>query len=331
MQSRRVLWSVVPEQTSSPYVRDIVGSLRGSGWTVEPLSLQRLLSSTNEIVHIQWPEHVSRGASTPATLAKHLRTAPLLGALQARGHCVVVTAHNRAPHGTSDAVDSWFRSQLLTRADTIVVLVPGHGTELQAASAGGTHTEFRTIPHPIHAPESPIDQQETRDLLIVLGQIHPYHLIEEFLDGFDPEQCSVDVLVAGGVGDAELVDRLENRARTNDWLTVMPGFADEATLQPHLRRCAAIVSLQHNTFNSGGPFFALPRNIPIVMSAGAQADDLIATVGPEWVFPVTDPRSLDCVALHGWLRGGREQPTLERFSLEAITAAHIELYELLRS
>ena len=331
MGPRRIFWSVTPEQTNSPYIGDIAGALRMADWAVEPFTTRELLTTSDEIVHIQWPEHVSRGSSTATTLAKHLRTGPLLTALRTRGHRVVVTAHNRAPHGASDPVDAWFRSQVLAMADAIVVLVPEHGSELRESGAIGPRTNVVTIPHPIHAPKTAVNPATEQDLLVVLGQIHPYHLIEEFLDAFDHDVCPYEVLVIGGVGDDELLGRLRERASTAPWLSIEPGFADDAKLAPHLSRCAAVVSLQRNTFNSGGPFFALPRNLPIVMSAGAQANDLIERVGAEWVFPVEENVELRCVELNDWLGQVRSKPALSPFTLEAVTTAHIELYELLRS
>jgi len=329
MCSQRIYWSVVPEQTTSPYIVDIATSLRAHGWNVEPFTLRKLLGSENEIVHIQWPEHVSRGATAVSTIAKHIRAAPLIAALRARNHRIVVTAHNRAPHGDSDPIDEWFRSRVMSMADAVVVLVADHAEEVRTTT--GAHTEFRTIPHPIVVSPTPHEFDPTRNLLIVLGQIHPYHLIEEFLDGFRHDECPYDVLVTGAVGDEELAARLVERAQNHEWLTVVPGYMDNEALDLYVRRCAALVSLHGNNFNSGGPYFALTQQLPVIMSSGAQADDLLATLGDEWVFPITQPPHYSCAELNSWLDMNRSNPRLERFSLESVTTAHIELYELLRS
>lgn len=334
MTTPRVFWSVTPEQTKSPYIGLIASHIRSAGWTVDQLSLRELWRSSGELVHIQWPEHVSRGAGAMTTVAKHFRALPLLAALRVRKHQVILTAHNRAPHGESDAVDAWFRSQLEALAAAVILLVPGHEDELRTSGALNATATVVTIPHPLSEPSGTPSGglPGERNLLVVLGQIHPYHQIEEFLDALETAGFDRDILVAGGVGDHELSDRLVERAAKNPRLTVRVGFADEAVLAPYLAQALAVVSLQRNTFNSGGPFFALPQHLPIIMSAGAQADNLAETVGSEWVFPVpVHVNDLDVEALDGWLTSPRTEPALDSFSLEGITTAHIRLYELLRS
>jgi len=331
MTNQRVLWSVTPAQTNSPYIRDVAKAISARGWTIEPFSLRGLVASRAEIVHVQWPEQVSRGPSHLSTVAKHARAIPLLAALKARNHSVVLTAHNRAPHGNSDAMDAWFRRRLEALARAVIVLVPEHESALREDGAIGPDAQVVTILHPAHWPSTPVIPAPNRDLLIVLGQIHPYHQIEAFLDAFDHTACPYDVLVAGGVGDQEYADRLAQRAARTAWLTVRPGFADDDVLAPFLARAAAIVSLQRKTFNSGGPFFALPRNLPILMTEGPQADHLTATVGDAWIYPISNSvHDLDCVKLNSWLGQDRSVPELKPFSLDGIATAHIELYELLR-
>lgn len=334
MATPRVLWSVTPEQTKSPYIDLIATRLRAEGWTIDHLSLSELLRTSGQLVHVQWPEHVSRGAPGAATIAKHLRAVPLLAALKLRKHRVVITAHNRSPHGDSDAVDAWFRSQLESIAAAFIVLVPGHEDELRANGVVNSAAEVVTIRHPLSPPdgEPQAGLPGDRNLIIVLGQIHPYHQIEEFLDALDAADSSRDVLVAGGVGDEQLAERLIERAKTNDRLTVRTGFADAEVLAPFLSQALAIVSLQRNTFNSGGPFFALPQHLPIIMSEGAQAQDLIKTVGSDWVFPVPERvETLKVAELDTWLTRERSVPDLDSFTLESIATGHIRLYELLRS
>ncbi len=330
----RVFWSVTPQQTQSPYIRDIAGAIEALGCRVESLTLRAIAQSSQEIVHIQWPEHVSRGPSTPATFAKHGRAVALLAALRLRKHAIVLTAHNRAPHGESDPFDAWFRRTVQKHAAAMVLLVPGHHATLEQDNAIGDNTIVRTIAHPTHPPANPLtlrpDSERTQ--LVVLGQIHPYHRIEEFIDALTAQNNTRPVLIIGGVGDEALLARLRQKAHALSWLTVQPGFADDATLEPILENSAAIVSLQRNTFNSGGPFYALPRGLPIIMSSGAQASNIDELAGDDWVFAVPDDvGSLDLASLNTWLDRKRTKPVLEPFAIDRIAAAHIELYELLQS
>ncbi len=330
----RVFWSVTPDQTTSPYIRDIVGAIERHGWQVEFLTLRALATSSGQVVHIQWPEHVSRGATTSATVVKNLRSAAIVVALRLRRHIVVLTAHNRVPHGAANRIDHIFRRGVQRLAAATVVLVPAHETQLRADGAIGSRPAVVTIPHPTHPPDTPLELEpaSVRRTLVVLGQIHPYHQIQEFIETLDAAANSRPVLVVGGVGDDALLDRLETYARDREWLTVRPGFASDEELVPILTSAAAIVSLQRNTFNSGGPFYALPRRLPIIINEGAQADDLREHVGPDWVYAVPAKiDALDVTDLEDWLDRTRSSPDLSRYEVEVIAQKHIELYELLRS
>ena len=328
----RAFWSVTPNQTSSPYVRNIATALEALGWDVAQLSVRDLASSQEQIIHIQWPEHVSRGPGTARTVAKHLRALALLEVLKRRRHRVVVTAHNLAPHGASDAFDEWFRAQILTLAKAVIVLVPAHEKQLRLSGQIASHTIVHSIRHPVDevAATGPVSAE--RQSLLILGRIDPYHRILEFVDALIELGNTREVKIVGQVGDTELVDSLSLRARNTPWLHVHAGYASDQELASVVDRTAAVVSLQRTPFNSGGPYFALPRNIPAVLTAGAQARDIEDKVGSDWVFEVPQSENqLDLAKFEAWLRRDRSQPDLGLFTAAAVAEAHIEVYRTLLS
>lgn len=336
VDQQRVVWSVTPDQSRSPYIGDIVGGLRSAGWTVDSLSLRNLASTKGQIVHIQWPEHVSQGPTRAKTAAKHLRAAGLLAAIRLRKHRVVVTAHNIAPHGKSDPFDAWFRSQILSLAEVMVVLVPGHEVELRRL--GQVHPNQRIVvsAHPVvpETPQAPHQREagepNTQSGLIVLGLIHPYHRILEFVDALIAQSSTRPVHIIGSSADSDLVDELEQRAAKYDWLSISSGYLSDEELAPVVAGAAAVVSLQKVPFNSGAPFFALARNLPVVLTKGSQAADMKEVVGDGWIFEApTNVQSLDVAALDSWLAQEREAPRLDRYTVEAVATEHIDMYELL--
>ena len=333
MPIERVFWSVTPDQSKSPYIREIADAIEAQGCRVERLSLRELAKLDKQVVHIQWPEHVSRGPSVASTAAKHARALALLAVFRIRKHAVVLTAHNRAPHGDSDAFDAWFRRSIEQSAKALVLLVAEHQAELENDNAIGPNAIVQTITHPMAGPDESLQllPESQRTQLVVLGQIHPYHRIEEFVDALAAQGSTRPVCVVGSVGDTELVESLEAKARNLPWLSIQPGFADDAALNQILTSSAAVVSLQRTAFNSGGPYFALPRNLPIILSDGAQADQLKAVTSNDWVFAVPeDVHSLSVAELDAWLDRERSAPVLDYFAVEGVAAAHIELYELLK-
>lgn len=324
---QRVIWSVTPDQSQSPYIISTVNALRDRQWTVDSLSLRDLLTSKGQLVHIQWPEHVSRGPKLAKTWAKHARAVAIVAALKQRRHRVIVTAHNISPHKSSDPVDAWFRTQILNLAEAMVVLVPEHEVALRKLGQVAPGTTVHSIPHPIEG-HIDIEFERERTTLLVLGHIHPYHRILEFVDLLITAGCTRPVEVVGSVGDPELVVALEQRANDHEWLTIRAGYVSDEDLQPILARTAAVVSLQSVPFNSGAPYFALPRALPMILSEGAQAKGLQAEEGPEWVFQISaDETRFDLAELESWLGRDRTRPKLERYLAETVAEQHLEMYQ----
>lgn len=326
---RRVVWSVTPDQSHSAYVKDVVSGLRTAGWTVDSLSLQDVASTQEQIIHIQWPEHVSRGPNPAKTAAKHARALMLLAAFRARKHRIIVTAHNIAPHGDSDPFDVWFREQILKMAETMIVLIPGHENQLR--KLGQIHRDLQVvhIDHPIASSEAGPGSDASRDGLLILGLIHPYHRILEFVDALISLGSTRPVDIVGDIGDNALVEQLEQRSATHDWLTISAGYVPNERLEPILDRTAAVVSLQKVPFNSGGPYFAFDRRLPVLLTEGSQAKYLKEAIGDEWVFEVpTNERLLDLESLKTWIDSPRATPHLDDFVTDAIAKKHADVYEL---
>lgn len=325
-----VYWSVTPEQSSSPYVRTVVAGLRDRGVTVSPIGLLPCLRTSGSIVHIQWPEHVSRGASPTKTALKQARAFGLLAIARARGHAIVLTAHNRVPHHETNAVDSHFRNRVYANADALVALVGEHFDLLMLDGTIDAQTRREVIPHPLVSPVLAKEHTPSDGPLVILGQIHSYHLVEEFVAAWERSNLRREAIIIGAAGDKELVSRLEGRALNHDRLSVHVGFMPDDELGDVLTRAAAIIALQRNPFNSGAPFDALPRGLPIVLSAGAQADDLTRTVGAEWVFTMpAEPHADDIASLEAWLGIDRTEPSLHPYQPDVVCEAHIELYRSL--
>jgi len=325
-----IYWSTTPEQGTSPYVDLIVQGVRNRGWKVESISLLKLVAARNCIIHIQWPEHVSRGKWIWWTVAKHFRALALLGIIDLYNHRIVITAHNRSPHGKNDRFDQWFRRQTHKRAKATVVLVQQHEIELRHDGLIPQHSLVQPIPHPLSFAVNQNNEHNPSGPLVILGQIHPYHLIEPFIDALSNASNQQEVLVIGQVGDASLASRLERRSQQVPWLSVKPGYVGDSELLEILANSAAVVSLQLNTFNSGGPYAALPLGIPVILSEGAQAEQLTKDLGTEWVFSLPEQMSAEDVTdLKPWIAMERTSIDLSQYAMDKIIQDHIKLYELL--
>ena len=244
----RVYWSVTPEQGSSTYIRTVVSGLRDRGVTVNALSVFELLRQRGQIIHIQWPEHISRGTNPFTTALKHGRALGLLVAWKLRGHRLVVTAHNRTPHHETNAFDSKFRAAVYRNADAVIALVAGHFELLEQDGTIDGRIRREAIPHPLVTERVATNRDRSDGALVILGQIHPYHLIEEFIAAWEDSSVQRQVIVIGAPGDPELAERLRRKASTNEALRVYAEFMPDDELADVLADAVAIVALQRNTF-----------------------------------------------------------------------------------
>lgn len=324
-------WSVTPELTTSTYVSSVVEALRDRGVDVQRMTLRSLLRSSNELVHIQWPEHVSSGPGTLRRLAKGARSLVLLQALRRKGHRVVLTAHNLEPHLPMSRIDRMFRRGVERIARAIIVMAPGHVDELETAGLRDVHRRAVLVRHPAGRPLEATSTSD-RQALLILGLIASYHQPVEFIEALAAAGSTRRIVIAGEVGELETLDALNALAAQHSWVDVRPGFLDGAEFLEVLESTVALVALQRRPFNSGAPFFAFPQGLPVILTEGPLATDLAKQVGPGWVHSLPrDPMATDVAALDRFLSEEREAPDLSAFAPSLIAKQHVDLYEAIAS
>jgi hypothetical protein len=323
----RVHWSVMPTLTSSIYISSLVSALEDLGVDVRRMSLRTLARSSGELVHIQWPEHVSSAPGRFRRTAKGIRSLVLVGVIRARGHRIVLTAHNLEPHFPTNVVDRIFRRTVEGMAEEIVVMAPGQIEELEAAGVENVRHRAVLIRHPVRSPlEAPTASHD--GALLMLGMIASYHQPCEFVEALAAAGSTRRVIVVGAVGEQETLASLDRLAEAHEWLETLPGFLPDDELLSVLASTTALVALQRRPFNSGAPFFALPQGLPVILSESALVDDLIEMVGAEWVHPVPrDPLRMDVDALERFLRVERNELDLSPFAPSLIAEQHVQVYE----
>lgn len=322
---------MVPSLTASIYISSLVTALEDQGVDVQRMSLRTLARSSGELVHIQWPEHVSNAPGRLKGMVKGARSLLLLGVLRARQHRVLLTAHNPEPHFPSNVVDRIFRRSIERMAEEIIVMAPGQVAELEAAGIANVRGRASVVRHPMRLPRD-VPSTSPDGALLLLGIIASYHQPCQFVEALAAAGSTRSVIVVGSVGEQETLKSLERLAETHEWLDVRAGFLPDDDLVDLLDSTAAIVALQRNAFNSGAPFFAFPHGLPVVLSESALVDDLRQIVGPEWVHSVPrDPREMDVRALEAFLSEERHDVDLSPFSPALIAEQHVTIYERVAS
>jgi hypothetical protein len=321
-----VHWSVVPSQTSSPYVHQLTERLEAHGVAIKRMSLRELLRSRRQVVHIHWPEHVSHGGGRAQTAAKGARSLLILAVCRMRDHRIVLTAHNIEPHLASNRVDRTFRRGVERIATMIHVMVPEHVGELEESGVANVQGRAVVIRHLIGRAEHPPPPNSSGPL-VALGLIASYHQPVEFVEALGAAGSKRPVVIAGSVGEAETADRLATLASTYPWLDYRPGFLPEPQLMELIGTASAMVALQRSPFNSGTPAFAIPLGLPVIMTASSSSADMARTIGAAWVHEVPkNLTDLDLQELEDFLGAARPLPDLDHHDPDLVARQHIDMY-----
>lgn len=196
-----------------------------------------------------------------------------LGAvLRARGATLVVTVHNRGPHGQgesptvvraarqadavvvhTDALEQWARQRGL-----VVVRLPFPPPDVRGADGAGMTRGQLGVP-------------DGRLLVSLLGYLHHYKGVDLLVRALeqarsrDP-QLPVHLLLAGRVPGDRVVQQALDSARGRPDVTLRPGWLEEAELADLLELTDVVALPYRDIDNSGSGALARSRGVPAVAS-----------------------------------------------------------------
>lgn len=195
----------------------------------------------------------------------------LTSVLRARGARVVVTVHNRGPHGRGE-------SPLVVRAARLATAVVVHTDALERWARDHDLAAVR-LPFPPPDVQGQ-DQTVTREslgvppgvvLVSLLGYLHEYKGVDVLVEALalarrrEP-QLGLHVLLAGRVPESGAVPLALAAAEHLPGLTVRPGWLAEAELASLLELSDLVALPYRDIDNSGSGALARSRGLPALAS-----------------------------------------------------------------
>ncbi|MGI9602644.1 MAG: glycosyltransferase [Acidimicrobiales bacterium] len=306
--STTVRWHPVPDdRTSSPYIHQLAAGLTELGVTIEPLGLSSAVRH-DDPVHVHWPENLLRtDGSVTRRAASAVWAATVLAAIRSRSTPVVYTAHNLAPHdGFRGRLDRSAYGAFLAAVDVVICHQAADRDRLVERWPVLAGCRFETIEHgPLLLGPARTEPPPPPTQLVALGRIAPYKLLGELTAAWPEAGVEATLHIAGDSLDDDLADRLA----TADQVTVEPDRISDARFHHLLIGAHAAFALQRDGLTSGAAVAALTHGVPVIVSPGAQADELLAHYGADWVHVLTTPSPSEVAEAVSWAGAPKPGPS----------------------
>lgn len=284
MRTAVVLLSVPAPDGATRFVDQVVAA---EGPEVHFLffSWRRLLTSTFDVFHVHWPEHILRSHRFGRHALKGLLLLLVLESFRLRGIKVVRTMHNLEPHDGSSAWERYVMGRLDRATDAFIVLNPDTGVPTSAPvhliRHGDYRTKFAGLPR----------RARVAGRLAFCGLIRPYKNVTGLVEAFEALPAgSASLHVVGGVSGAygRLVAGLVEHT---PGVTGTLRFVSDEVLVEEVTSAELVVLPYTEMHNSGMVLVALSLERPVLVPSTSANMALRDEVGHEWVHTYTGPLS----------------------------------------
>jgi beta-1,4-mannosyltransferase len=273
--------------SSNPYLAQLLGNLPGDV-TSHFFSWRFALLGRYDVLHLQWPELLVRGAGRLRTAGRLAGGLLLLARLRLTRTAVVRTVHNLAPHDAGGRVERRVLAGL-DRATSVWIRL-NDDTPLPAGAPAFTilHGHYRD-----HVASLPRAGRRPRQV-VFFGLIRSYKGVSTLVDAFravpDP---TARLLVAGKPDPAGVATELRDRAGADQRIDFRFEYVPDAEL-PALITAAQLVVLPYQEIhNSGAALLALSLDRPVLVPDAPTTRSLRREVGQEWVLTYQGPLTGD--------------------------------------
>jgi beta-1,4-mannosyltransferase len=296
----RVLQSVRgPSPTTNPYITQLVDALR-QDTDVEYFTWHRGILGRHDLVHLHWPEVMTRRAGRAARIAARVRFALFLMRLAASRTPVVRTLHNVRSHESGDRVERLLMRWCDRLTTGWILLNPDTPVPGPAPTRVIPHGHYRDV-----YPE--VDDAPVPDRLLHFGIIRPYKGIDTLLEAAGRLPGSQWSLRVVGSPTTDRLRHLVEQACAHDSrISAHLAYVDEVELSRELARAQLVVLPYRELHNSGAALLALSLNRAVLVPRGSTTVSLAEEVGPDWVLFYDD--DLDAEDLSRALEATRTGP-----------------------
>lgn len=312
------------------FITLLTDSLISQGIQITPFNWKTSLFSRYNLLHLHWPESLTRGRNPFVSYIKKFLLFLLLIRLKFMRIPVVITVHNLEPHEKKNALDRKFDKFLIPKNATKIYMQ--NGFPLKDQHFFIPHGNYDRLFHNLQGLTSKVKFYR----YICFGYLRPYKNIEELIRFFPGELQSL--LIAGQPISASYGRSLEaclkNRISTS-------GISLELNLLSETRLLNLIISADiaifphKNIYNSGSVLLALSAPIPIIVTDSLSMRELQREVGAEWLQII--PVEFDGADLHDAVKilesfhrfRGQRSPLSSERNWDVIAQKYLHVYKSL--
>ncbi|OUU24523.1 MAG: hypothetical protein CBB97_11545 [Candidatus Endolissoclinum sp. TMED37] len=254
----------------------------------------RMLLCRYDLLHVHWPENVLNDRIWVRSLFKVFALMCSILWIKLWGRKLVWTAHNAVSHdGYYPKLESLFWRLFIPRLDGIIALSPESLNQVESLRLVRRSTATLIVPHGNYCGvyADTISRARAREILrlpsdaqvlLNLGIIRRYKKVERMIE-LGREDPSVQVLIAGNVGEGDYEQELRQLAEGLDNIHLHFKFIADDELQLYLRASDLFALPYDKITNSGSAILALSYDLPVLAPDLPCFDSLQKTFGDSWV------------------------------------------------
>lgn len=267
-----------PKPTTNPYIVQLIWSLRASGVEVLTFSWRRALLGRYDLLHLHWPEILSRGRGRLRTLVRQLALLTLMARLALTRTPIVRTLHNPTRHERT-SVRETLLMLMVDRCTAYTIAIntrtaPLPGRPMATILHGHYRNHYEGFVRPEPRPGR----------VAYVGLIRPYKGTEELISAFHGlHGDGLSLTVSGKPRTPELAAELLKRAAGDDRITLELRYLTDEELVTRIGEAELVVLPYRELHNSGAALAALSLGRPLLVPANEVTADLAAEVGRGWV------------------------------------------------
>lgn len=333
-----------PAISDNPYIKGLYERIREQDpqVQVEGFSPTRSWRRRADVVHVHWPEAAVGSPSKRHAVTKAIAVLASLRVLKLRGAKVIWTCHNlRAHDPVHPRLEALVRRLFEPMVDGVIHLTAESKAALEGAGRL-VDVPAMVVPHGYNEVVGldPIDGAMARSqlglpsddpVLAFVGMIRPYKNVPQLIRAFAATNEPAHLLVAGQPNDDSVRAEVHAAAAGVDRLLLDDRWLSDDELVTRISACDAVVLPYRDVHNSGVAIMAVGLARPVALRPVGSMAGFAASVGEEWVYPLTDTMSgelLDDVIR--WAKGDRHgRPSLVDFDPVEAAVRTIDFYRSL--
>lgn len=275
----------------NPFISLLAGSLPNHT-VAKGFSWKRALFGKYDVVHLHWPEYLTKHSRWYLRALSRLLTGLWLVRICTFNTPLLRTIHNKRPH---DNLTNPFDRFLLTRLEKAC---KAHIWMQDPALSGLIDdTNYSVIPHGEYLPwiqrvapklsyagNAATKHPETPITLLCFGILKAYKNLEEPIAAvLSSPDTKVKLRITGSAPDEFYIDTLRSAAAEDPRIDIQPGRVPDDELILHILASDYVVVPYPDMFNSGVVLLALSLGRPVVLRENPITRALCEEFGSEWI------------------------------------------------